>query len=216
MKKEEVEKLERSDFAQLVRDAIEKVGGLRELSRQLDWHSGAISEVLAGKVRLPPYRAGQCAALLGADPDEWIFDSLRQGAKTEGERAYWFGRWHHNVTYGGIAQRARDAHSADELAAVLLHQLIVDSPAQLDREYWKTRLNELQATRETAGENTVALLIDALLELEQKLSAMKYKPNPAEKAKMIGELVRLALMDAQSPSAGAAVAIPVSVRKKAS
>lgn len=148
MKKQKIEKLERSDFAQLVRDAIEKVGGLRELSRQLDWHSGAISEVLAGKVRLPPYRAGQCAALLGADPDEWIFDTLRHGAKTEGERAYWFARWHHHVNYGGVAQRARDAQSPEELASVLLDQLIVESATEADREYWKERLALLQRCKD--------------------------------------------------------------------
>lgn len=147
--RQKVDGFERSDFAHLVRAAIQKVGGLRELSRQLDWHSGAISEVLAGKVRLPPYRAGQCATVLGLDPNELIFESLQHGAKTEGERRYWFGKWHRHTMYGGVGKQAREAKSVHELAEILLQQLIVDSTTDEDRAYWKARLSELERSEST-------------------------------------------------------------------
>ena len=80
------------DSIQLVKRAIEISGGLRKLGRRCEWHSGAIAEVLGGKVRLPPYRAIQCAELVGENPDLWMFAVLAFSARTENERTYWCNR----------------------------------------------------------------------------------------------------------------------------
>lgn len=79
------------DTLELIESAAKKVGGMRELSRQLNWNSGAIAGVKAGKRPLPAYRAAQIAKILGRDEDAAAWEALAAQAKGE-EQAYWLAK----------------------------------------------------------------------------------------------------------------------------
>lgn len=66
--------------------AANKVGGLRELGRQLDWNSGAIAVVKRGDKPLPPWRAAQIAEILGTDQRLAYLEALKAQSTKEGER----------------------------------------------------------------------------------------------------------------------------------
>lgn len=74
------------ETAELIDLAADKVGGLRELGRRLDWNSGAIADVKRGKRPLPPYRAAQLAEIVGGDAKSAYLTALREKAESDGER----------------------------------------------------------------------------------------------------------------------------------
>lgn len=125
----------------LVERSIEKAGGVRALSRALDWDAASIVKARDDS-KLSPYRAARLASFLDDDVMRAVLAALSDTSKSEAEASYW-----------------------------------IDFPSVLAAQ-------------------SSSILMDALVELERRLSAMKHKPNPDEKAKMIGEVVRLSLTEA--------------------
>lgn len=72
---------------QALEEAIEKAGGLRALSRLLDWPAPNITDTRKGKRALPPYRAAQLAGVIGIDPKTAYLEALKAGASSEGEKS---------------------------------------------------------------------------------------------------------------------------------
>lgn len=80
------------DDVLLLQRAVKAAAGVRPLCRRIHWHPGAAAEVLAQGAHLSPFRAAQCADLVGEDADEWIFAAFARKSKTDRERAYWLDR----------------------------------------------------------------------------------------------------------------------------
>lgn len=73
--------------AELIDLAANKVGGISEMARQLEWDKGSIAKIKAGKAPMPAYRAAQMAKLIGNDPKTIYLETLRENAATDGERS---------------------------------------------------------------------------------------------------------------------------------
>lgn len=72
--------------SELIDLAANKVGGISELARRLDWNKGNIARAKSGKAPVPPYRAAQMAEILGKDPKAAYVNALKEQAATEYER----------------------------------------------------------------------------------------------------------------------------------
>ena len=72
--------------SKLIDSAADKVGGISELARRLDWDKGSIAKIKGGKKPLPPYRASQLAEIIGSDPKLAYLSALQERAESDGER----------------------------------------------------------------------------------------------------------------------------------
>lgn len=87
----------------LIEEASTAAGGLRSLALELEWNPGSIIKARTTQ-KLSPYRSAQIAELLGTDPDISIFQTLRDGSKTESERKYWCRRLERATAHSREAQ----------------------------------------------------------------------------------------------------------------
>jgi hypothetical protein len=68
--------------------AAAAVGGIRALSRELEWDPGSIIKARSTQ-KLSPYRTAQLSRFTGQNHLAAIIDSLADGAKSESEVQYW-------------------------------------------------------------------------------------------------------------------------------
>lgn len=72
----------------LVERSIEKAGGVRALSRALDWDAASIVKARDDS-KLSPYRAARLAHFLGDDVMQAVLAALADTSKSEAEARYW-------------------------------------------------------------------------------------------------------------------------------
>ena len=72
--------------SELVDSAVNKVDGVRELSRRISWDAGNISKVREGLRPLPPWRAAQLAEIIGSDPRLAYIEALKEQSSFDGEK----------------------------------------------------------------------------------------------------------------------------------
>lgn len=68
--------------------AAAAVGGIRALSRELEWDPGSIIKARTTQ-KLSPYRTAQLSRFTGQNHLAAVVDSLADGAKSESEVEYW-------------------------------------------------------------------------------------------------------------------------------
>ncbi len=125
--------------------------------------------------------------------------------------------WHHGSVMRIKAGERLSPYRAAQIAAylgesplcLLLEALTDGSKSTAEAKYWASFPAEL-------ARQSAQLLHNNLIDLEVKISGLKYKPNPTEKAMMIGELIKLVLSEAWSSSASTSSPEAVVPRKKAS
>lgn len=101
------------------------------------------------------------------------------------------------------------AYLGESPLCLLLEALTDGSKSTAEAKYWASFPAEL-------ARQSAQLLHNNLIDLEVKISGLKYKPNPTEKAMMIGELIKLVLSEAWSSNASTSSPEAVVPRKKAS
>lgn len=76
------------DIRNLVERAIEKAGGVRPLSRAMEWDAASVVKA-RDDAKLSPYRAARLATFLDEDAARAIFAALADISKSEAESDFW-------------------------------------------------------------------------------------------------------------------------------
>lgn len=76
------------DVAAILDAAAAAAGGVRALSRELDWNPGSMMKARSSQ-KLSAYRTAQLSRYTGQNHLAAIVDSLADGAKSESEAEYW-------------------------------------------------------------------------------------------------------------------------------